>query len=87
MPIFSKKIENAVNVGKGQLVTFPEGRLFHDAHIVVEDAVKTDVTEAEFPRTSRKLYPIILAEGRRRVAASDAHLPISLDRICLGIDV
>ena len=74
---FQQKVEDVIYIGKGKLIGAEVGGLFHHAHIVVKDTVKAHIAKSELARAAGQLPPVIFAQGRSRMAASDAHFPVT----------
>jgi hypothetical protein len=49
-------------------------------HVIMEDAVKSDVSKADFPMHQRELFEIRRAKQDSRMIRTDAHLPEQVPR-------
>src|SRR5258708_4315780 len=49
-------------------------------HVIVEDAVKPDVSKSDFPMHPRELFEIRRAKQDSRMIRTDAHLPEQVPR-------
>ena len=81
-----QKIENIVYVGERKLERTVEF-FRHHAHVVVEKAVKADVTETEFPAALFELRAVIRPERRGRMATAHAKFPVTVVLVFFGTDI
>ena len=76
-PGVEEEVEDAVDVVEGDFRLPPRHhRLDDDAHVVVKEAVEPEVLKAAVPMGGADMFPDVLPQDGRRVAAADAEFPV-----------